>query len=94
MLISNKNALFHLITSPPNSATKGACGNGWVCEHRWSTVADMIQFSNAVAGEPLTNWQVLFDIQINYLDCKLKYCTIFNDSTILTLLLYSRKMDQ
>ena len=73
VLISNKNALFHLITSPPNSATKGACGNGWVCEHRWSTVADMIQFSNAVAGEPLTNWQVLFDIQINYLDCKLKY---------------------
>ena len=33
----------------------------------------MIQFSNAVAGEPLTNWQVLFAIQMNYLDCKLKY---------------------
>ena len=46
------------IFSPPNSVTDGACGNGWICEHRWSTIADMIQFSNAVAGEPLTNWQV------------------------------------
>ena len=46
------------IISPPNSVTDGACGNGWICEHRWSTIADMIQFSNAVAGEPLTNWQV------------------------------------
>jgi len=45
-------------SSPPNSVTDGACGNGWICEHRWSTIADMIQFSNAVAGEPLTNWQV------------------------------------
>ena len=62
MLISNVDTLCHIITSPPNSVTNGACGNGWVCEHRWSTVADMIQFSNAVAGEPLTNWQVLFDI--------------------------------
>ena len=62
VLISNADTLCHIITSPPNSVTNGACGNGWVCEHRWSTVADMIQFSNAVAGEPLTNWQVLFDI--------------------------------
>ena len=55
--------LQHLIInfcSPPNSIHEGACGNGWVCEHRWSTIADMIQFSNTVVGEPLTNWQVRF----------------------------------
>ena len=31
--------------SPPNSITNGACGNGWICEHRWSTISNMVQVS-------------------------------------------------
>ena len=27
--------------SPPNSINQGSCGNGWVCEHRWSTTVNM-----------------------------------------------------
>ena len=27
--------------SPPNSINQGSCGNGWVCEHRWSTTLNM-----------------------------------------------------
>ena len=31
--------------SPPNSITNGACGNGWICEHRWSSITNMVQVS-------------------------------------------------
>lgn len=35
----------------------GSCGNGWVCEHRWRPIANMIAFRNAVAGTSLDNWR-------------------------------------
>ena len=34
----------------------GSCGGGWVCEHRWRQIANMIGFLNAVKGTSLTNW--------------------------------------
>ncbi|XP_022105424.1 uncharacterized protein LOC110987206 [Acanthaster planci] len=34
----------------------GSCGNGWVCEHRWTAVKNMIGFRNTSNGEPLVNW--------------------------------------
>ena len=27
--------------SPPNSFGTGQCGNGWICEHRWSSIMNM-----------------------------------------------------
>ncbi|XP_071799755.1 alpha-amylase 1-like [Asterias amurensis] len=32
------------------------CGNGWVCEHRWRQIKNMVDFRNVVVGQPLTNW--------------------------------------
>jgi len=43
--------------SPPNSINQGSCDNGWVCEHRWSPIMNMVKFANACAGEGLDNWQ-------------------------------------
>ena len=35
----------------------GGCGAaGWVCEHRWTTIANMVRFRNVTSGQPLTNW--------------------------------------
>ena len=34
--------------SPPNSITNGACGNGWICEHRWSSIMNMAQVSGVL----------------------------------------------
>jgi alpha-amylase len=28
----------------------GTCGNGWVCDHRWRQIFNMVEFSNVVAG--------------------------------------------
>ena len=29
----------------PKSISQGSCGNGWVCEHRWSTTLNMAKVS-------------------------------------------------
>lgn len=28
----------------------GSCGNGWVCEHRWNALTQMVSFRNTVIG--------------------------------------------
>lgn len=35
----------------------GSCGNGWVCEHRWKPIANMVKFRNAVAGTAKSHWR-------------------------------------
>jgi len=32
------------------------CGGGWICEHRWRQIYNMVKFRNVVAGTALTNW--------------------------------------
>ncbi|XP_005371727.1 alpha-amylase 1 isoform X2 [Microtus ochrogaster] len=50
---------------PPNDngATKEVtinadttCGNGWVCEHRWRQIRNMVAFRNVVGFQPFSNW--------------------------------------
>jgi alpha-amylase len=39
---------------PP--APGGCSAAGWVCEHRWTTIANMVRFRNVTNGTPLVNW--------------------------------------
>ncbi|XP_036450017.1 amyAc_bac_euk_AmyA and Aamy_C domain-containing protein [Colossoma macropomum] len=32
------------------------CGDGWVCEHRWRQIRNMVKFRNVVDGQPFSNW--------------------------------------
>ncbi|XP_035704293.1 alpha-amylase A isoform X2 [Folsomia candida] len=32
------------------------CGGGWICEHRWREIFNMVSFGNVVHGTPVTNW--------------------------------------
>lgn len=45
---------------PPASAagqtSPVSCGNGWECEHRWRTTANLVGFRNEVWGTDVTNW--------------------------------------
>ncbi|PVD34248.1 hypothetical protein C0Q70_05516 [Pomacea canaliculata] len=34
----------------------GACEGGWVCEHRWPTIATLVRFRTAVAGADVNHW--------------------------------------
>lgn len=43
------------INSPTFNAD-GTCGGGWVCEHRWRQIANMVGFRNAVGSAGMANW--------------------------------------
>jgi len=34
----------------PTLNPSGTCGNGWVCEHHWRQIFNMVEFRNVVAG--------------------------------------------
>ncbi|XP_044288528.1 pancreatic alpha-amylase-like [Varanus komodoensis] len=41
---------------PVTTNPDGTCGNGWVCEHRWHPIRNMVTFRNVVFGQPMTSW--------------------------------------
>ncbi|XP_053683306.1 alpha-amylase 1-like [Sabethes cyaneus] len=40
----------------PSINEDNTCGNGWVCEHRWRQMYNMVGFRNAVRGTGLNDW--------------------------------------
>ncbi|XP_015840636.2 alpha-amylase [Tribolium castaneum] len=40
----------------PSINDDGTCGNGYVCEHRWRQIFNMVGFRNAVQGTGIENW--------------------------------------
>lgn len=47
--------IFGEIESPIIDNEKG-CQRGWVCEHRWDSIANMVEFRNEVYGSGFSNW--------------------------------------
>ncbi|XP_025020264.1 pancreatic alpha-amylase-like isoform X2 [Python bivittatus] len=43
-------------TKPVSINPDTTCGNGWICEHRWRQIRNMVIFRNVVNGQPFTNW--------------------------------------
>merc|ERR1712038_122665 len=41
----------------PGDFSQG-CGNGWICEHRWSSIMNLAQFANVCSGELVANWSI------------------------------------
>ncbi|XP_028613084.1 pancreatic alpha-amylase-like isoform X2 [Grammomys surdaster] len=48
----NNNGTTKEVTINPDTT----CGNGWVCEHRWHQIRNMVAFRNVVNGHPFANW--------------------------------------
>ncbi|XP_017774160.1 PREDICTED: alpha-amylase-like [Nicrophorus vespilloides] len=42
------------------------CSNGWICEHRWRQIYNMVVFKNAVKGTEIENWWSNSDQQIAF----------------------------
>ncbi|KFB41218.1 AGAP002318-PA-like protein [Anopheles sinensis] len=40
----------------PTFNADNSCGGGWVCEHRWRQIYNMVGFRNAVAGTQINDW--------------------------------------
>ncbi|XP_067950583.1 alpha-amylase B-like [Watersipora subatra] len=48
----------------PNQA--GLCGNGWICEHRWRQITNMVEWRNQAGNTPVENWWSNGNNQIAY----------------------------
>ncbi|CAH0545994.1 unnamed protein product [Brassicogethes aeneus] len=44
----------------------GTCTNGWICEHRWREIANMVAFRNIALGTEITKWWSNGDNQIAF----------------------------
>nr|XP_023015287.1 alpha-amylase-like [Leptinotarsa decemlineata] len=44
----------------------GTCTNGWVCEHRWHQITNMVKFRNVCQGTGLNDWWDNNDNQIAF----------------------------
>ncbi|XP_046422143.1 alpha-amylase-like [Neodiprion pinetum] len=40
----------------PTINSDDSCGNGWICEHRWRQIYNMVGFRNAVKGTGINDW--------------------------------------
>lgn len=51
---------------PPSINPDGTCGNGWVCEHRWRQIYQMVEFSNVAGTAAQSNWWTNGSNQIGF----------------------------
>ncbi|KAK9680362.1 Alpha amylase, C-terminal all-beta domain [Popillia japonica] len=66
----------------PGINADGTCSNGWVCEHRWRQIANMIAFRNAVRGTGVNDWWSNGDQQIAFCRGENGFVAFTNGGTI------------
>ena len=50
----------------PKIDENGQCINGWICEHRWQVVKNMIKFKNLAKNAPVSDFNAYSDDQISF----------------------------
>jgi len=58
----------------------GSCGGGWICEHRWRQIANMVKFRNIAGSEPVLNWWDNQNNQIAFSRGNKAFIAINNDA--------------
>ncbi|ODM96628.1 Pancreatic alpha-amylase [Orchesella cincta] len=76
----NQNGATLPVTILPN----GTCGNGWMCEHRWRQIFNMVKFRNVVDGTNATNWWDNTENQIAFSRGNKGFVAINNEDKPLT----------
>ncbi|XP_062335950.1 pancreatic alpha-amylase-like [Osmerus eperlanus] len=76
-------------TKPVPIQSDGSCGDGWVCEHRWRPIRNMVMFRNVVDGEPLSNWWDNGSNQIAFGRGGHGFIAINNDNCPLDVILFT-----
>ncbi len=62
-----------------------SCGDGWVCEHRWSDIANMVEFRNVTQGSPtVTHWWDNGNSQIAFARGSRGFVVINNEDSVLS----------
>lgn len=66
----------------PTPRDDGTCGGGWVCEHRWRQIYNMIGFRNVVKDSLIRNWWSNGDQQIAFCRGELGFVAFTNYGNI------------
>ncbi|KAL3280312.1 hypothetical protein HHI36_017801 [Cryptolaemus montrouzieri] len=59
-----------------------SCSNGWVCEHRWREIYNMVAFRAAVKGTDIKNWWSNGDQQISFCRGDIGFVALTNGGDI------------
>ncbi|XP_034949226.1 alpha-amylase-like [Chelonus insularis] len=73
----------------PEINSEGVCTNGWVCEHRWRQIYQMVIFRSVAKNSPLQNWWDNDDDQIAFSRGDLGFVAINGDDTDLRQVLHT-----
>jgi alpha-amylase len=60
-----------------------SCGGGWICEHRWREIYNMVRFRNAADSQPVQNWWDNGNNQIAFSRGNKAFIAINNDNYVL-----------
>jgi hypothetical protein len=58
----------------------GSCTQGWICEHRWPEIVNMIQFRAQTEGEPVRSFTNIATNQISFCRGKKGFVAINNSN--------------
>lgn len=50
----------------PDIKADNTCGNGWICEHRWREIYNMVKFRNTVNETKIESWWDNGNYQISF----------------------------
>jgi alpha-amylase len=59
----------------PVVVVNGSCTGGWVCEHRWTPITNMVKFRNIARGETVS--YLGFCTDLRFLDVTLHRLMLF-----------------
>lgn len=74
------------IVSPTINAN-GQCGSGWVCEHRWPQITNMVDFRNVVGETELHEWWDNGSNQISFCRGNAGFIAFNNDGVDMAIVL-------
>uniref|UniRef100_A0A671S0V8 Alpha-amylase n=1 Tax=Sinocyclocheilus anshuiensis TaxID=1608454 RepID=A0A671S0V8_9TELE len=66
-------------TKPVPINPDSTCGDGWVCEHRWRQIKNMVAFRNVVNEQAFSNWWDNGDNQVSFSRGNKGFLVINND---------------
>ncbi|XP_066940330.1 alpha-amylase 1-like [Macrobrachium rosenbergii] len=68
----------------PTINPDATCGGGWMCEHRWRQIFNMVEFRNVAHGTDMNDWWDNGNNQISFCRGGKGFIAINNDSSDLT----------
>ena len=77
-------------TTSPIFNADDSCGGGWICEHRWRQIYNMVKFRTVVSGTNVQNWWTNGNNQVKKFNISFLYMQIKKVNKYVLQIAYSR----